>query len=76
MSLRVILGKGSGKNWWCVMFPPLCVPVADNVEIEKDKLGEYLTPSGQDVVKGKDKYVFKFKILEIYEELKQKTVID
>lgn len=23
-ALRVILGKGSGKNWWCVMFPPLC----------------------------------------------------
>jgi len=23
-SLRVVLGSGSGKNWWCVMFPPLC----------------------------------------------------
>lgn len=23
-ALRVVLGKGEGKNWWCVMFPPLC----------------------------------------------------
>ncbi len=24
-ALRVTLGSGKGKNWWCVMFPPLCV---------------------------------------------------
>ena len=24
-SLRVILGRGEGKNWWCVLFPPLCL---------------------------------------------------
>lgn len=23
-ALRVTLGEGSGKNWWCVLFPPLC----------------------------------------------------
>ncbi|MBQ6182496.1 MAG: stage II sporulation protein R [Clostridia bacterium] len=25
LSLRVILGKGEGQNWWCVLFPPLCL---------------------------------------------------
>ena len=25
-SLRIVLGEGQGKNWWCVMFPPLCLP--------------------------------------------------
>ena len=24
-SLRVILGEGQGHNWWCVMYPPLCI---------------------------------------------------
>lgn len=24
-ALRITLGSGSGRNWWCVMFPPLCV---------------------------------------------------
>jgi stage II sporulation protein R len=23
--LRVVLGKGAGKNWWCVLYPPLCL---------------------------------------------------
>ena len=25
-ALRLTLGSGEGKNWWCVMFPPLCIP--------------------------------------------------
>lgn len=24
LSLRVVIGAGEGKNWWCVLFPPLC----------------------------------------------------
>lgn len=24
LALKVVLGKGEGKNWWCVLFPPLC----------------------------------------------------
>ena len=23
-ALRIVLGNGDGKNWWCVMYPPLC----------------------------------------------------
>lgn len=28
-SLYVTLGKGEGKNWWCVLFPPLCIMEAE-----------------------------------------------
>jgi len=24
-AVRVVIGKGEGKNWWCVLFPPLCL---------------------------------------------------
>ena len=24
-AIRIVLGSGGGHNWWCVMFPPLCV---------------------------------------------------
>jgi len=24
-AVRVVLGEGQGKNWWCVLFPPLCM---------------------------------------------------
>jgi stage II sporulation protein R len=27
-SLKVTIGEGKGKNWWCVMYPPLCLPTA------------------------------------------------
>jgi len=27
-ALRITVGEGKGKNWWCVMFPPLCVSAA------------------------------------------------
>ena len=27
-SLQVVLGEGAGRNWWCVVFPPLCLPAA------------------------------------------------
>lgn len=25
-ALRITLGSGQGHNWWCIMFPPLCIP--------------------------------------------------
>ncbi len=28
-ALKVVIGEGDGKNWWCVLFPPLCL-VAEN----------------------------------------------
>lgn len=27
-ALRLSIGQADGKNWWCVMFPPICVPAA------------------------------------------------
>ena len=70
-ALKVILGEGEGKNWWCVMFPPLCVPAADGIET-KETTADYLTDSGEKIVNGGEKYIVKFKFLEIYEELRDK----
>lgn len=69
-ALKVVLGEGEGKNWWCVMFPPLCIPAADGLETNENT-ADYLTESGVKIVSGGNKYIVKFKILEIYEELKE-----
>lgn len=40
-ALRVVLGKGSGENWWCVLFPPVChltTEPKENLSQEKLKL--------------------------------------
>lgn len=35
-ALNIVIGEGNGKNWWCVMFPPLCfIDVARGVVPEK-----------------------------------------
>ena len=70
-ALKVVLGNGEGKNWWCVMFPPLCVPAADGLETN-ETTADYLTKSGEKIVNGGEKYIIKFKFLEIYEEFRNK----
>lgn len=35
-SLVVTLGKGKGKNWWCVLFPPLCLLEAEETDTKDD----------------------------------------
>ena len=40
-AFRVILGDGAGENWWCVMFPPLCILKSDNGKIDIDETIEF-----------------------------------
>ena len=72
--LKVVLGEGKGKNWWCVMFPPLCIPAADGIETNENT-ADYLTQSGERIVNGGNKYIVKFKFLEIYEEFRNKLEV-
>lgn len=60
-AIRVVIGEGKGKNWWCVMFPPLCLPSATGEE-----LNTVLNENEQEIVT-EDRYTFKFKIVEIFE---------
>ncbi len=72
LSLKVILGEGEGKNWWCVMFPPLCLPGASDIIFDSDKSENYLTSSGDKIVNSDDEYVASFWLLELFEDLKAK----
>lgn len=65
-ALKVIIGDGKGKNWWCVMFPPMCLPAAE----EKGELSEVLDDSELEIVSDGEKYELKFKIVELFEELR------
>ncbi len=58
-SLRVIIGNGEGKNWWCVMFPPLCLDAAVS--------SPQYTAEEEALIS--NKYVIKFKILELISEI-------
>ena len=70
-SVKVILGSGQGQNWWCVMFPPLCVPAATGDITTDDgvNLEEYLDEDGKRIVSSGGKFKVGFKVVEWYERL-------
>ncbi|MBO4501724.1 MAG: stage II sporulation protein R [Clostridia bacterium] len=67
-SLRVILGGGEGKNWWCVLFPPLCsgsaVTVRGGSSGEESGQGDGAQTVQQE--KQDTKTVIRFKLLELF----------
>ena len=67
-ALRVVLGSGEGKNWWCVMFPPMCLPAAGKDEA---KLSDVLDERSLDIVSDSGKYEVRFWIVEKWYELKE-----
>lgn len=76
-ALKIIIGEGSGKNWWCVMFPPLCFVDEEKGIIDKDtddKLREVLTEEEYNLIAQKtsnqtNRVQIKFKIVEIVQNI-------
>ena len=64
-ALKIVLGEGKGQNWWCVMFPPLCLPAAT---AEDDDAYAVFGGDGAKVVWGEPEYEIRFKIVEIVEK--------
>ena len=60
-AVRVEIGEAKGKNWWCVMYPPLCVPAALGAAQVEDVYGE----KELKVIEGG--YDVRFALLEIFE---------
>ncbi|WP_317367839.1 stage II sporulation protein R [uncultured Tyzzerella sp.] len=75
-ALKVEIGNAKGKNWWCVMFPPLCFVDASVKEVpkeDKELLKSILTDTEYDIVtKAEDKnnipIKIKFKIIEMWQK--------
>lgn len=71
-ALRVTIGEAQGKNWWCVMYPPLCIPAAEEVETDKKVADEYFSEDELDVMKNPEEYEVKFKCVEVFRGIKNK----
>lgn len=73
LALKVVLGEGDGKNWWCVLFPTLCLPATEKTD--HNALKNTYSDTGKYIVENSDKYEIRFKIIEIIEKLKNKVDI-
>ena len=64
ISLRITIGDAGGQNWWCVLFPPICL---SGTKIEDElAIAGYSNEQINILKKDKDKkYVIRFKILEV-----------
>ena len=66
-ALRIEIGNAEGKNWWCVLFPALCIGAAQGGA----ELSDVLTKSEYDTVTS-PKFEAKFAIVELIERLKNR----
>ena len=64
-TVKIVIGEGKGKNWWCVMYPAVCISACS------DDFDKVLTKEEKKLITSK-KYIPKFKILEIINKIKNK----
>ena len=73
-ALRISIGNADGRNWWCVMFPPLCfVDVTSGIVPEESKttLEENLSDEEYELISGSSaEFEVKFKFVEFFENIK------
>lgn len=65
-ALRVVIGAGAGRNWWCVVFPPLCLgAVSQPTEAAMGALSDEELAL---ITEESDGYVLKFKLMELWDQ--------
>lgn len=68
-ALKVTIGAGEGRNWWCVVFPPLCLASVAEESVETAAEG-VLSEDQVALITGRDGgYVLKFRLIEWWQEL-------
>ena len=63
-AVRITIGKGAGHNWWCVLYPPLCIPAA-----EAEQPLDVFTPEEEEIITGQEEYEIRFFVVELYESI-------
>lgn len=70
LALRVLIGSAQGANWWCVVFPPLCVAASADVPSSALAAG-FEEEEVSLITEEHEGYVLKFKTIEFWEQLRQ-----
>lgn len=63
-SLRIVIGDGSGQNWWCVVFPSLCLEASSDA-VEDEAAGAGFSQELTDTITGKQNYKIRFYLLDV-----------
>lgn len=63
-SLRVVLGEGEGQNWWCIVFPPVCLSA-----VQSEPVAAVMNRDDYALVSSREGWELRFKTVEIWGEL-------
>jgi stage II sporulation protein R len=63
-SLRVVLGEGQGHNWWCVVFPPICLNA-----VQREAMRPVMNPEDYALITREEGWQIRFRIVELWGEL-------
>ncbi len=70
-AVRVVIGEGAGKNWWCVVAPPLCAGVCE-AELEEIAVSSGLSEKEISFICEEKGYVLRFQLVDLWGKLVQK----
>lgn len=70
MSLRIVIGDGTGQNWWCVLFPPMCLSAATSTSPDEAFISVGLNKEQYGIITETEApaYNVRFRILEVIEK--------
>lgn len=70
-AVRVVIGEGAGKNWWCVIYPPLCAGVCE-AELEEIAKESGLSDEEISLICEEKGYVLRFQLIDLWGKLVHK----
>lgn len=65
-SLRISLGEGQGRNWWCIVYPQACLPGA-----QSGVMREAMSGADYKIISEDGEYELRLKILELWDKFKE-----
>lgn len=66
-SLRISLGEGAGENWWCIVFPPVCLS-----SVQSKPVAAAMNKDDYALVSSQEGWELRFKTVELWGELMNK----
>ena len=64
-SLRISLGEGQGRNWWCIVYPQACL-----IGAQSGVMREAMSGADYKIISEDGEYELRLKILEVWDKLK------
>ena len=64
-ALRVVIGEGKGHNWWCVLYPPLCISAAEKLPEELRRF----SAEERALLESEPRYEVRFFLVELAEKI-------